>query len=305
MSRDENPLKFIVQPDEAGLRFDKLVVRHGERGGRQRSRDLFASGAVLVNGRSVPKGSRARPGDVVEVMDAEAHALLGDPTAPLDVRAVSEHWIVVCKPAGQPSVALSGVETGTLANALLGHYPELAAVGSPLEAGLVQRLDNGTSGLLVAARTPDAHARLRAAIASGSIDKRYFAIVPERDLPGSGIVDWPLLPSRRASTVHVDFSNRASSRQAVTHWRVLRRGGRWALLEVSVSRAYRHQIRAHLAALGHPIVGDVLYGGAAEPRLGERHALHASYLAWTGDGTLAGFEVTDELPAALLALLAL
>ena len=88
-----------------------------------------------------------------------------------------------------------------------------------------------------------------------------------------------------------------------THWEVLRSGEAWQLVQVRVSSAYRHQIRAHLAAMGVPIAGDVLYGGTAEPKLGPRHALHASYIAWTGEGTVSPFAVRAELPREMAVLL--
>jgi 23S rRNA pseudouridine1911/1915/1917 synthase len=167
-----------------------------------------------------------------------------------------------------------------------------------LDAGLIQRLDTHTSGLLVAARTPVAYARLRRALTAGEITKRYYAVVPQALLPGSGIIDWAIVPDRRKRRrVRVDkLRESIAARQAITEWRVAKRGQKWALLEVSVGRAYRHQIRAHLAALGHPIAGDELYGSIPCPLSAGRHALHAYYIYWPGDEVISGFQVDDPVP---------
>jgi 23S rRNA pseudouridine1911/1915/1917 synthase len=191
-----------------------------------------------------------------------------------------------------------------LAGALVGHYPELASIGSPREGGLVHRLDTGTSGLLVAARTAAAYPRLREAVRVGALEKRYLALVEPADLPGSGVIDRPLIPDpRSAQKVTWEGPGVSRARFAVTRWRVVERGKRWALVEAEASPAVRHQIRAHLASIGHPIAGDLMYGGTEVPELADRHALHASYVAWAGDDVLRGFAVEAPLPAELLGLL--
>jgi 23S rRNA pseudouridine1911/1915/1917 synthase len=299
---------FRVVAVQAGQRLDKLVVEHLGALGRRRASVLFSEARVRVGGRAARKGERAREGDEVSVILAREEGYAEESAAVLSVRAESEHWVVVSKLGGQPCVALTASETGTLAGALVAHYPEMATLGTRGEAGLVHRIDTGTSGLLVAARTSHAHARMRSAVRNAEFDKRYLAIVPQRDLPGSGLIDDPLEPharDRRRVVVRRELDPESTLR--TTAWRVLRRGPTWALLEVSVSRAYRHQIRVHLAAIGHPIAGDPLYGGLpAVPGLGPgRHALHASHVAWAGDAELAGFAVDEDLPVDMLELLEL
>lgn len=298
-------IEFVVEPDEGGTRLDKLVVARVTGLGRRRATELFAKGRVTIDGKRVQKGDPAPAGATVRVALGLEGGAVPEPDAPLDVRHETSAYVVVSKPAGQPSVPLSGEETGTLANALVGRYPEMAEVGfSRREPGLIHRLDTQTSGLLVAARTSAAFERLRRAMSAGEIDKRYLAIVSGEGLGESGTIDEPLVQDdRRPERVLVVATDARGARRAVTRWRVRERGQRFTLVEVSAARAFRHQIRAHLASIDHPIAGDAIYGGPAAPQLGPRHALHASYVAWAGDATLPGFAVEDPLPPELAALI--
>jgi 23S rRNA pseudouridine1911/1915/1917 synthase len=230
------------------------------------------------------------------------------PDAPLHVRFEAPEVLVVDKPAGVPTAPLRGGETGTLANALLGRYPELAEVGlSAREPGLVHRLDTDTSGLLVVGRTPAAFEVLNEALKASRLSKRYLLLCAEEGLPDEGTIEFPISKhpkdQRRAyACVHPRDVARLRPRPASTQYRVVRRAGPWALVEADVSRALRHQIRAHFAAIEHPLVGDVLYGGAEIPGL-HRHALHASRVTFAGEGGVPAFDVESPLPDELSALL--
>jgi 23S rRNA pseudouridine1911/1915/1917 synthase len=256
---------------------------------------------VRVAGRIAKKGERARAGDRISIELAASDAAEPEPDVPLELRLERADLVVVNKPAGQPTAAVRGSTQGTLAGALVARYPEMARIGSAREPGLVHRLDTQTSGLVVAARTAEAFEALRRQLAAGAIDKRYLAIVESAGLPGEGVIDLPIAP-RDARRV-VAREGMRGSRPALTEWRTLRRREPWALIEARASPARRHQVRAHLAAIGHPIANDVLYGGRAVQALGARHALHASYVACAGDATLAGFAIEEPLPADLAGLL--
>ncbi len=272
--------------------------------------ELFSDGKVSVGGRRALKGESANSGDEIGVeLDIDDQPK-PEPDAPLTVRFESPHLVVVMKPAGQPSAPLRG-EPGTLAGPLLARYPEMAEVGhSPREPGILHRLDTQTSGLVIAARTAEGFRRLQRALSEGRMTKRYLAIVEEAELSDKGTIEAPLAPDRknpkRVLTGDLALGRRGKSgaRDATTRYRVKSRSGKWALLELEVSRAYRHQIRAHLAFIGHPIAGDAVYGGPVAPELGERHALHASYVAWAGDETVVGFAVEEPLPAEMGSLIA-
>lgn len=294
-------LTLLVDAGAAGERLDKLLVARIPGLGRSGAAALFREGAVRVGRRRAAKGELAIAGTIIQVSLEDEGALEPEPDLPLRVVYEGARALIVEKPAGQPTAPLSAHERGTLAGALLGHYPELAGVGyRPREPGLVHRLDTETSGLVLVARDEAAFARLRAALTRGRLEKRYLAIVAGAPLPERGLIDAPIESDPRDPR-RVRVGEGGERRQ--TRYAVIRRGGPFMLLELEVSRAYRHQIRAHLAHLGHPIAGDARYGGPPVSELGARHALHASYIAWSGDDVVAGFRAASALPAELARLL--
>jgi 23S rRNA pseudouridine1911/1915/1917 synthase len=289
--------RFVVGPAEAGERVDRVIARSTKLG-RRTVRDLFAAGRVKVDGRTTRAADPVTAGAVIELEPFD-EAALPDSALPLDVRLETSSIVVVNKRAGEPSAPLRPGELGTLANALVARYPEVAGIGTrPREPGLVHRLDTETSGLVVACRTADAFRRLSGALRAGRLEKRYLAIAADTELTGEGSVDRPLAPDpRRRARVHTVTAGASGyARPSLTHYRVLERRGSLVLVELRMSRGFRHQIRAHLTELGAPLVGDLLYGGRPWPEHPGRHALHASYVAWAGDATLDGFEVEAEMP---------
>ena len=304
VERPSGDLSFVVAKEEAGLRIDQIVVRHLGALGRRGVSELFRRGAVRTDGRVAKKGDRALPGRTVSVVRGDAAPIVPEPEAPLDVRLERDDLVVVRKPAGQPTAPIRLGETGTLAGALLGRYPELLGIGhQSREPGLLHRLDTQTSGLLVAARSLGVFEHLWRALSEGRLEKRYLAIVESRGLAESGVVEGALAPDpgdpRRVS---VTTGAESRGRPSTTRWRRVQVTTRFALVEVTAPHAYRHQVRVHLASMGYPIAGDSLYGGPAAPELGARHALHASYVAWAGDGDVPAFIVEDPLPDDLAAL---
>ncbi|HEU4407206.1 MAG TPA: RluA family pseudouridine synthase [Polyangiaceae bacterium] len=303
---------ITIDDTYAGMRLDKVVALSLGLG-RGPVRRLFEEGRVRVGRRPGVKGDVLPAGATVEVSlpEVEGEAALAEaaPARPLVVLVETPEAVVVDKPAGQPSAPLRPGETGALANALVGRYPEMAGVGfHPREPGLVHRLDTGTSGVLVAARSAAAFEALSAGLKAGRLAKDYLAVCQDDELPETGHVDIPLAPhpkdSRRVlACLHPRDVARLEPRPASTEYRVERRAGGRALVRVRAPRALRHQIRAHLAAIGCPIVGDELYGAEPVPGLG-RHALHATFVGWRGGDGVSPFEARSPLPAELEALLA-
>lgn len=301
--------KFEVSDGDAGSRLDKLVVARIEGLGRSAAKRLFDEGHVRVTPagmdrpRKAAKGDVAAMGDVIEVdFDEDAAAgAVPDPDAPLTVVLERPDLIVVDKPAGQPSAPLDPGERGTLANAVLARYPEVATIGfSPREPGLVHRLDTETSGLLLVARTAAAFDTLSRALKDGRLDKRYHLLCQGGDLPESGTIEIPLAPHpkdrrRVYPCVHPRDVARYSPRPAVTEYTRKRACGDLWLVEARAAKASRHQLRAHFAAIGHPLAGDALYGGPEVKGL-TRHALHAASIVWTGDAVVPAFHVISPLP---------
>ena len=312
-------MRIPILPEEAGARLDKLLVQKVPGLGRAGAKRLFAEGRVRIfsPGRDNPtraaKGDVAGPADTIEIDVDESHpgiAAVPDPDAPLTVVLETDTVIVADKPSGQPTAPLNPGEKGTLANALLARYPELADVGfSSREPGLCHRLDTGTSGLVLAARTVHAFEILTRALKEGRLDKRYLVICDARDLPQAGTIEIPLASHpkdhrRVLACIHPRDVARLEPRPAITTYETVRVCGPWALVEARAPKAARHQIRAHFAALEHPLLGDTLYGGPPFPTRSDgstpsRHALHAHKIVWKGDTGVPAFAVTSPLPQEL------
>lgn len=313
----EADVRELVVPESLdGARLDKAIAQLLPELSRARVKRAVELGAVRINGRRLPKGGTVSRGDVVridigQVADAPAAAT---PDAPLHVVLETDAVVVVDKPAGQPTAPLRPGETGTLVNALLGRYPELVPqdtasfVGhSAREPGIIHRLDTETSGAVVVARTAAAFDVLKAALKEGRLDKRYLLVCSGEGLPEEGTIEFPLTnhpkDQRRVyACVHPRDVMRYEPRPAATAYRVVQRAGAWALVEARVGKALRHQIRAHFAAIGHPLAGDELYGGPVIRALG-RHALHASQVRYEGGGGIDAFDVTVPLPKDMATLL--
>lgn len=307
-SRDRAAALYTLEVPAAaeGERLDKFLVQQRPELGRQGARWLTEQGLVRVNGSRAVKARPLRTGERVEVFGEWGTAPSPEPDAPLEVVLERPDLVVVDKPAGQPSAPLGALVAGTLAGALLGRYPEMAQVGyRAREPGLLHRLDTRTSGLLIAARTPAAFTVLRAALRGEQLHKRYLAIVEGLGLPDFMEVDLPLAPDPSGSgqVMVADDDDAPGARPCFSELRVVERRGRWALVEVTASRAYRHQVRVHLACSGWPIAGDLDYGGSVSGALQGRHALHASHVGWEGNEQVPAFQVESALPAELRALL--
>lgn len=291
---------FLVGPDSAGLRVERLLM---DRLGcsRAEARRLCALGAVQLDGCRSAKGQRVTPGARLVVQAGDEPPVTAEPEQPLTVRLERADLVVVEKEAGTPTVPLRAGQRGTLAGALIARYPEMAGFGrSSREPGVVHRLDTQTSGLVLAARDGESFARLLAHLRAGRLEKRYLAICEAAGMKASGAIEFPLSPDpKHYGRVVVTPPGARYSRPARTEFRLIERGVRFALIELIVSRAFRHQIRAHLAAIGHPIAGDALYSGSPVGALGNRHALHASVLGFAGEQPLP-FRVTSDPPASFL-----
>jgi len=300
-------LVLTVGEHEAGQRLDQMLKRTSDWSNRELAQ-LFASKQVRVDGHPAKKGERLAVGARIELPAPTAQRVIPQPELTLRLLLETEHLLVVDKPAGQACHVLVRDELDSLSNALVACYPELPGIGySWREPGLIHRLDTFTSGVMIVARTESAFERLSRALTAGNITKQYLAIVeaqrvPKR-LPHDIVLALEPDPGDKRRVRPIEGSAGLVTRVA----RQVEQCGPWALLELQVQRAYRHQIRAHLASINCPLLGDPLYGGA---QLGSfqrgahwRHALHASYAAWAGDDDFAGFTARSELAADLRAFL--
>ena len=263
---------------------------------------LVGDGVVLVDGATVAKSHRLRSGEHVEVR--------GEPEPPgppapepidLGIRYEDDDVLVVAKPAGLVVHPSAGHPSGTLVNGLVARYPEIADVGDPGRPGIVHRLDRDTSGLLVVARSRRAHESLTTMIAAHEIDRRYVALVWGRFQEARGSVDAPVGRSTRRRT---RMAVRDGGRSAVTHYEVEEQFDATSRLECRLETGRTHQIRVHLAAIEHPVVGDAAYGGARESIPLDRPFLHAVELAFAHPVTGEPVRVREPLPATLERVLA-
>jgi len=289
----------VVGEAEDGLRLDRFLVIRIPGWSRRHSHAAIAAGAVLVNRRRGRKGDMLRRGDVIDARLSEfIGELVGESDLALPILYEDEAVVMVDKPAGMPAVALRPGDRGTVANALVGRYPELSGVGRQLEAGLVHRLDTATSGVLAAARTAADWQRLRAQFSARRVGKLYIAAVGGT-VTRSGTVSTSIAPrpgDARVMVACTTSAQPADARPALTRYPPLRHWRTGTLLGVTISTGVRHQIRVHLAAIGHPILGDARYGdhvfGAAAPRL----MLHAARLTLVHPRTGTRLTVRSALP---------
>jgi 23S rRNA pseudouridine1911/1915/1917 synthase len=261
----------VAGAEDAGLRLDAFLAARGLAPSRAAAQRLIEAGEASVDGRARPKNHRLAEGETVELAGAlEPSDRPARQAAPFEVVHEDEHLLVVDKPAGVVTHPAPGHAGPTLAEALAG----LAAGGPrPERAGIVHRLDRDTSGLLVVARSEAAHAALARMMKARAISREYLALVSGHPDSERGTIDAPIGRDRARRTLMSTRSDRA--RSAITHFEVLERLPRTALLRVRLETGRTHQIRSHLAAIDHPVCGDAAYGGA---RCGRRLALERQFL---------------------------
>lgn len=274
---------------------------------RSEASTALAGGSVSVDGQVVTKPShRLAVGDVVEVavdphrvpLEVEA-----DPDVEVPVVHADDDVIVVDKPAGLVVHPGPGHSGSTLVHGLLARFPELAEVGEPERPGLVHRLDRGTSGLLVVARTSKAYDSLVSQLSSHAVERVYTALVWRHPEHASGVVDAPIGRSRRDP---LRMAIAVDGRPSRTHYHVERtftEPVEVALLTCELETGRTHQIRVHLSSVGHPVVGDQLYGGQRSTLAMDRPFLHARRLSFVHPGTGEVVEFESPLPADLEAVL--
>ncbi len=277
------------------MRLDRALC---ERFGLSRAvvKRMIEQGCVQIAGRPTQKGMLLSAGMRLAVqMQVEDVVAISDPDMQLKIRFEDDALVIVDKPAGVPSHPLRAGELGCAANMLLAHYPEMAGVGyGPREPGLVHRLDNDTSGLLIAARTQQAFIALRDALIAGEIEKTYLALV-SRPIAAPRTLSLALQPSQKNSR-RVEVNSDPTARPSVTEIVRCEPRGASYLVEARAAHAYRHQIRVHLATVDAPIVGDVLYGGEQVPGI-DHHLLHAARVRFRHPERGQWIEVESPLPS--------
>jgi 23S rRNA pseudouridine1911/1915/1917 synthase len=278
---EQFPSAIVVAADDAGQRLDRFLVRHLPDASRSHIQQLIQKGQVLVNGKPAKPSLRLRGDERIAIRgEIQRPPLRAIPEEiPLDIVYEDHDLAVINKPAGMMVHAGAGAtdderNRGTLVNALLHRYAQLSGFGGELRPGIVHRLDKATSGLIVVAKNDAAHRKLAAQFAGRQVKKTYIALVHGWMKQDRGTISSSISRDRVRRTRMT--TRRSGGREAITRYVVQKRidspYGKFSFPELQIATGRTHQIRVHLASLGHPVVGDTLYGAPREIR-GKHHTL--------------------------------
>jgi 23S rRNA pseudouridine1911/1915/1917 synthase len=285
---------FTAAETDAGQRLDHFLQSRLEQYSRARLQSWIKQGRVLVNGLPAKSSLVLRGGEAIDVDPGELPPLSAAPEdLPVDILYEDDAVIAVNKPAGLVVHAGAGAHSGTLVNRLVHRFAALSKVAGDLRPGIVHRLDRGTSGVLLVARNDAAHRALAAQFAGRTVEKIYLALVQGRVRAEQGRIEKPVArdPVRRTRMT----ARLSEGRSALTEFRVIERFEKFTYLEVRIGTGRTHQIRVHLASLGHPVAGDTLYGAAAAARI----FLHAQRIGFVTPATSERVMVEAPLPEEL------
>ena len=289
---------LTVEPASAGVRLDRWLSERLTDLSRARLQALIRGGLVRIDGATSKAAHRLRGGERIEIeVPPAVEETLVPEVVPLSIVYEDDHVLVVDKPAGMVVHPGAGRSQGTLAAAILAHAPTIAGVGGPRRPGIVHRLDKDTSGLLVVAKTQLAYDDLVAQLAARTVTRRYVAVVHGRVRAAEGIVD-AAIGRHPPDRVKMAIRPAGRGKRAVTRYRVLERFADFTFLEARLETGRTHQIRVHLASLGHPVVGDSVYGKprARSPIPIDGYALHAAALAFVHPVFRKAIECTAPIP---------
>lgn len=295
-------IEITTQVSQAGERVDQIVASEIDALSRSTVQRLIKKERITVNAAPVKASYRLETGDLITVRlpPPESQTLLPEPI-PLDILYQDDDLIVVNKPAGMVTHPAPGHACGTLVNALLAHHPPLVQMTTPERAGLVHRLDKDTSGVIVVAKTEAARRDLQAQFKARKVLKTYLALVEGHPDPEQGRIEAAIgrdpKNRKRMAAIH-------GGRRAITTYRVQERFARHTLVQVSPKTGRTHQIRVHMAFIGHPVVGDRTYGYRKQRLLSERQFLHAWRIRFAHPQSGRPMSFEAGLPPDLQAVLA-
>lgn len=285
-----------VQAQESGERIDALLARLVPELTRSAAQRLLEEGLVTLGGVPVKKNRRTEPGEVYAALLPEPELPEPEPQdIPLDIVYEDADVVVVNKPRGMVVHPAPGHPDGTLVNALLWHCGEsLSGVGGERRPGIVHRIDKDTSGLIIAAKNDFAHLALSAQLADRSLSRVYEAVARGEFREEAGTVDAPIgrHPTERKRMAVTE----RGTRPAVTHWEVIARYRGWTHIRCRLETGRTHQIRVHMAYIGHPLLGDMVYGAKKPERGLEGQCLHARELKFLHPRTGEAIHLSTELP---------
>ena len=284
--------EIIIIAETAEGRLDRFISENSDIS-RSYAAKLAEDGCVKINGKPAQKKTKVGKGDEVIISLPEPQEIEAKPeNIPIDVVYEDDSVIVVNKPQGMVVHPAAGNTSGTLVNGLLYHC-SLSSINGAVRPGIVHRIDKDTSGLLVVAKTNEAHEALSGQLKERKALRKYYCIVNGNIKEDTGIVDKPIgrHPTDRKRMAIIE-----GGREAVTHFKVLERFGQYTLVECTLETGRTHQIRVHMASLGHNIVGDPVYGIKKDREKGKGQLLHAKTIGFTHPKTGELMEFTSELP---------
>lgn len=285
-----------ITAEESGERIDALLARLVPELTRSAAQRLLEEGLVTLGGVPVKKNRRTEPGEVYAALLPEPELPEPEPQdIPLDIVYEDADVVVVNKPRGMVVHPAPGHPDGTLVNALLRHCGDsLSGVGGERRPGIVHRIDKDTSGLIIAAKNDYAHLALSAQLADRSLSRVYEAVARGEFREEAGTVDAPIgrHPTERKRMAVTE----RGSRPAVTHWEVIARYRGWTHIRCRLETGRTHQIRVHMAYIGHPLLGDMVYGAKKPERGLEGQCLHARELKFLHPRTGEAIHLSTELP---------
>lgn len=288
------PVSFTAGKDDENERADKVLSAVLDEFSRSFVQNLFSAGLVTCNGKTISKSYRLSADDVVEFTVPEPEELeIEKENIPLDIMYEDECMLVVNKPRGMVVHPAPGNSSGTLVNALMFHCGDsLSGINGVLRPGIVHRIDKDTSGLLLVAKTDRAHISLSEQIKEHSLDREYRAIIYGKLKQKNGTVDAPIGrdPHNRKKMCVTSLN----SKNAVTHFEVLDEFNGFSYIKCRLETGRTHQIRVHMAYLGHPVAGDPVYGPGGKPALPGGQCLHAATLGFTHP--VSGERIKIEAP---------
>jgi 23S rRNA pseudouridine1911/1915/1917 synthase len=307
-------LTLTIDTETPNIRIDRYLAIQPDLGNLSRTtiQALLAQELITLNGKPVKPSYHIEPGDKIEITIPEPEPLaVESENIPLDIYYEDDQVIVINKPAGMVVHPAAGVKKGTLVNALLAHCHDLSGIGGVQRPGIVHRLDKGTSGLLMVAKTDLAHHALSDQLKKRSINRKYLALVYGKFEPKEGYIETQIgrHPKDRKKMAVISIGGRIAG----TYYKVLQYYSGYTLLECKLTTGRTHQIRVHLSHLGYPIVGDITYGakkakkmpGDIEPAVKQLNgqALHAQTLGFIHPKSNKYLEFTAPLPPSYQKLL--
>ena len=283
---------MIIDENNVGIRIDKYLTDNTEYT-RSKIQKMIDNGNILVNGKEVKSSYILKENDKIDIEEYNEEVDIVPENIPLDIYYEDDDLIVVNKPSGMVVHPAPGNYTGTLVNALMYHTNNLSTVNTSIRPGIVHRIDADTSGLLLVAKNDKAHLKMSEQIKDRKVNKKYIALVRGIIKENEATINMPIARNKKdRKKMAVD----KDGKEAITHFKVLRRYDKYTLLEVKIDTGRTHQIRVHMAEIGHPVIGDEVYSNGKNEFNVKGQMLHAKSLDFEHPITGKKMHLEAELP---------